>query len=302
MSHSIKRIIKIGWKEFKRNKGLSIATLLIMTMVTSLITILFLLNSVSQKMVSDIENKVDISVYFADQASEEEIDTAKSEIAKISEVKEVEYISKNQALESFIEDHRNDPLLVESLTELGYNPFLSSLNIKAWEASQYEQVTNLLESGSFQEIIDKVDYHQRKEVIDKIFGLTNSINTAGLFLTIILAVMAVLIAFNTTRIAIYNSKEEVSVMRLVGASNNFVRGPFLIQGAIIGVISAILTFILTIFISFLFDSQIKSFTSSISIFNIFVSNIWIILLIQLAVGVGLGIISSYIAIRKYLKA
>jgi len=301
MMTSIKRIIKIGWKEFSRNIGLSIATLLIMVMVISLVTMLFILNPVSKQIISDVEKRVDVSVYFKENASEEDITNAQLEISKISEVKEISYISKDQALEIFIDKHREDPLLIESLTELGYNPFLPSLNIKAWEPSQYEQIANFFESGEMNEIIDKVDYHQRKSVIEKLFALTDGINNIGLFFSIFFGIIAILVAFNTVRIAIYSSKEEISVMRLVGASNSFIRGPFIVQGAIIGFIAAIITFFITLGLSYGFDARVQIIAPGISILSIFLNNIFLLLLIQLATGVGLGIISSCIAIRKYLK-
>jgi len=301
MLTSFKRIVKIGWKEFSRNMGLSIATLLIMVMVISLVTMLFLLNPVSDKIVSSIQEKVDVSVYFEELTTKDEVEAVRSEISRISEVKEAIYISKDQALQNFIDKHRDDPLLMESLTELGYNPFLDSINIRAWEPSQYSQVASLLETGEFKDIINKVDYHEREAIIGSVFTLSRGINSIGLFFSILFGIIAVLIAFNAVRIAINNSKEEISVMRLVGASNSFIRGPFLIQGVIIGFIAAIITFFITFGLSYGFDAKIQTFASEISIFGIFLSNLFLLLLIQLATGIGLGIISSYIAIRKYLK-
>ena len=301
MLTSFGRIIKIGWKEFSRNIGISIATIFIMVMVISLITMLFLLNPVSDALISSVEDKVDISVYIREYVRIEEIMEFKSEIARIPEVENVDYVSKEEALETFIETHKDDPVLIESLTEVGYNPFLSSLNVRAWQASQYEQVTNFLEAGTFQSLIDKVDYHQRKSVIDRVFALTNGINKTGIFFSIIFGVIAVLIVFNAVRIAIHSSREEISVMRLVGASNWFVRGPFLIQGIIVGFISALITLLITFIFAYFLEPRVRSLAPEISIWGIFLSNLVVLFLIQLATGIGLGIISSYTAVRKYLK-
>jgi len=296
-----KRVIKTGWKGFKRNIGLSLATILIMVIVISLATLLFLLNPVSKILIADIEEKVDISVYFKEDISSEYILEVESEISKIPEVKDVEYISKNQALEKFIEKHKDDPVLMESLTELGSNPFLASLNVRAWKPSQYEQVVNLLETSSFNNLIDKVDYYQRKPVIERVFSTVSGLNKIGIFFSIVFAAIAVLIAFNTIRIAIYNSGEEISIMRLIGASNWFVRGPFLIQGIVIGFIAVLITLLITLGLCYGFDARIKTIAPDISMYNIFISNFFFLFLIQLATGIGLGIISSYIAVRKYLK-
>lgn len=301
MLTSFKRIIKTGWKGFSRNIGLSMATIFVMAMVISLATLLFLLNPAADILVSNILDKVDISVYFKEDAIPEDILRAKSEISMIPEVKEVEYVSKEEALERFIERHKDDPTMMESLTEIGNNPFLASLNIKAWEISQYGQVSNFLEAASFKDLIDKVDYYQRKPVINKILSVVSGINKGGIFLSIVLGLIAILIAFNAIRIAIYNSSEEISTMRLVGASNKFIRGPFLIQGIVVGVFAAFITLLITFGISWGFDSRIEAVAPEISTFSLFLSNFWVLLLIQLATGIGLGIISSTIAIRKYLK-
>ena len=222
---SLKRIVKGGWIAFSRNIGLSIATIFVMVMVIFLITFLFLFNTASKILTSSIQEKVDISVYFKKEVLPERILEVKSDLAQIPDVKEVEYVSEGQALEKFIERHRDDPLLMESLTEVGENPFLTSLNIKAWQASQYEQVSKFLETSSYKNLIEKVDYYQRKPVIDKIFSITSAVNKIAFFLIVVLGLIAVLVALNTIRIAIYNSKEEIATMRLVGASNWFIRGP-----------------------------------------------------------------------------
>ncbi len=298
---SFKRIIKTGCKGFSRNIGLSVATIFVMAMVISLATLLFLLNPISNILVSDILEKVDISVYFKEDIASEDILEAKSEISMIPEVKEVEYVSKEEALERFIEKHKDDPTIMESLTEIDQNPFLASLNIRAWEISQYGQVSNFLETASFKDLIDKVDYYQRKPVIDKVFSVISGINKGGIFFSIVLGLIAILIAFNAVRIAIYNSKEEISTMRLVGASNRFIRGPFLVQGIIVGVFAALVTFLITFGVCWGFDSRIGAVAPGISTFSLFLSNFWALLFLQLATGVGLGIISSTVAIRKYLK-
>lgn len=301
MFTSFKRIFKAGWKNFSRNIGLSFATIFILLMVISLVTLLFLLNPAFKILISNIQGKVDVSVYFKKDVPPENILGAKSEISKIPEVKDVEYISSDEALERFIEKHKDDPVLMESLTEIGENPFAASLNIKAWQASQYEQVVSFLENGPFKDLINKVDYYQRKPIIEKVFSITTTVNKTGIIFSIILGVVAVLVAFNTIRIAIYNSGEEISIMRLVGAPNRFIRGPFLVQGAIAGFIAVLIALLITFGICYFLDPKIKIIISEISIFGLFLSNFWLLILIQLATGIGIGIFSSMIAIRKYLK-
>ncbi|MFH1656578.1 MAG: permease-like cell division protein FtsX [Candidatus Nealsonbacteria bacterium] len=298
---TLKRIFKIGFNNFFRNVGLSISTIFIIVMVVFLVTTLFLFNFASKILIADIEKKVDVSVYFEKEVLTENIMEIKSELVNMSEVREVEYVSKEQALEKFIERHRDDPVLMESLTEVGENPFLASLSIKANEAFQYENIVSFLDNDSYKASINKVDYFQRKPVIERLFTITNGINRIGITITIILGIIAVLIIFNTIRIAICNTNQEISVMKLVGASNWFVRGPFLIQGIISGIIATLIVLISTFGITYLINDNVKFIAPQIDIFSIFLSSIWMLISIQLFVSVGLGILSSMIAVRKYLK-
>jgi len=297
----LKRIIKSGWKSFSRNIGLSSATIFIMVMVISMITFLYILNPISNILIEDVQKKVDVSVYFKDGVLEEDIYFVKAEIGKVSQVKEVKYISKEEALEIFLERHKEDPVLIESLTEVGYNPFLASLNIKAQKISQYEEIANFLQTEEYSSLVEEIDYHQRKPVIDKVFATTAGVRRIGIFFSLIFGLIAIIIAFNAVRIAIHNRDEEISTMRLVGASNKFVRGPFLVQGIIVGSVAAIIAFLLSFIIFWAANARVASIIPGLNIFGIFLSNILWLLLIQFGTGIGLGVISSLIAIRKYLK-
>jgi cell division transport system permease protein len=298
---ALKRIIKSGWQSFARNGGLSFATVSIILLVTLLITSLYLLGGVTQFLISDLEEKVDISVYFKEDSFESDILKLKDEVSKIPEVKEVEYVSKEEILDRFSQRHKDNPILMESLQELGINPFLPSLNIKAWQSSQYAAVSNFLENNSFKNIIEKIDYHQRKPIIDKLSNVISDINRAGIVLSVVLAVVAVLVAFNTIRLAIYNFREEISIMRLVGASNWFIRGPFIIQGAIAGLVSALISSLIVFALCYFLSPKLESAIPGFHLFNYLISNYLIVILGQFAIGLILGVFSSVIAIRKYLE-
>ena len=298
---TLKRIFRSAWLSFSRDGGLIIANIFIIVLTISVITSLFLFKDVSQFIISGIQEKVDISVYFKYEVAEEDILTAKEEISEIIEVKEVEYVSKNEALEIFTERHKDDPVLMESLVEVGVNPFLASLNIKAFEASQYQSIANFLEGAGFENIVEKVDYHERRPVIERIFALTSNLNKFGIGFSIILVIIAVLVAFNTIRLAIYNSREEIKIQRLVGASNWFIRGPFLAQGAIAGFFAALICLLLFVILTWALSSGIEVLFPGLNIFSLFVANFWLIFFLQLVTGIGLGVVSSLIAVRRYLE-
>lgn len=295
----LKRIIKIGYNNFFRNMSLNIATVFVIIIVVSLISVLYVFNTGSNMLISSIQEKVDISIYFSEDIPTEDILSVKSTLSDIPEVKKIDYISKEESLDNFIERHKDDPLVIESLTEIGTNPFLASLSIHAKDGLDYEKITEFLKADSYSNMIEKVDYYQRKPVIEKVFAITSGVTKGGISLSIILGVIAVLIAFNTVRIAICNSQEEISVMRLVGASNLFIRGPFLVQGIIWGLLSAIISFILIFVITYGINSPLSSITS-INIFSLFMANIWALLLIQIGSGIAIGVLSSLAAVEKYL--
>jgi len=297
-----KRIIRLGWQAFSRDGGAAVATCFIIVLTISLVTTFFFLNEISQFLISRLEEKVDISVYFKENIPEEDILDVKDELSRNSEVKDIKYVSREQALLDFVERHKQDPLLMKSLEEVGINPFLASLNIRAADPSQYEKITASLEGSSFKDLIEKIDYYQRKSVIERIFSLTASIKKFGLIFSILLLLLSFLVVLNTTRLAIYNMSEEIKIQKLVGASNWFLRGPFLVQGAISGIVSACISLFIFTAICWFLGPKTEALLSGFNLWKYFQSSFLIIVLIQFGTGILLGEISSTIAIRKYLEA
>lgn len=295
------RIIKTGFQNFWRNAWLSIATISIIFLTLFVINALLLLNVVTQSVVTNLENKVDISAYFESRSPESEILAVRQEIIKLSEVKSAEYISKDEALKQFKERHKDDPVLLQSLEELNENPLQASLNIKAQSASQYGAIVNFLDQSKYKSLIAKVNYNQNKEVIERVSALASNIGRGGLIASFILALMAVFVTFNTVRLTMYNWKDEISVMRLVGASNWYIRGPFLVEGMIYGAISALITLIIACPVLYFVSPKITSFLPEVDLFYFFQVNIFQILILLVVIGVALGSISSFIAIRRYLR-
>lgn len=295
----LKRIIKIGYKNFFRSISLNIATVFVIVIVVSLISIIFIFSIASKILIADIQEKVDVSIYFIEDALTEDILSVKSALSEIPEVKKVDYISKEESMDKFIERHKEDPVIIESLAEIGNNPFLASLSVHANYGFEYEKIAEFLNGDSYKNIVEKIDYYQRKPVIDKVFSITSGVTKGGISLSIILGVIAVLIAFNTVRIAICNSDEEISVMRLVGASNLFIRGPFLVQGIIWGILSAFISFVFIFIICYGINSPVSNM-AGISVLGLFFSNIWMLILIQLGSGIAIGSLSGMAAVEEYL--
>lgn len=302
MFTNFKRIFNFALQDFSRNKGISVAAIFVLVVTIMLVTGLLFFRGASQFLISEIQDRIDITAYFKEDAEEQDILSAREEILKISpNIKNVEYVSKDQALQIFNEKHKDNPVLSKALEEVGTNPFLPSLNITTnGDPAQFAEVSNVLQTANFSKFIDKVDFSQKKDTIEKVFSITSNINNFGIILGIILVILAMLVVFNTIKLAVDSSKEEISTMRIVGASDWFIRGPFIIQGAIYGFIAFLFCLLLSALSAYILSPKISAVLPGFSAFEYFISNIWILILIQLLFGAGVGIISSYIVVRKYL--
>ncbi|TSC56022.1 MAG: cell division protein [Parcubacteria group bacterium Greene0714_21] len=298
---ALERIILLGWEKFSRDKSSTWAALIVTAVVVFMFSSLLFLQGVSVFLLSRLENSVDVSVYFAQDASEEDILAFKERLLPVPEVKDAVYISKDKALEEFVALHKNDQFIVDALETIGTNPLLASLNILAKDPGQYPKIAQFLEQEAFSGIVERVDYKDRQNVIQRMEELTKGIRLVVLIVSVGLAFIAVLVAFNTIRLTIYNSRDEIEVMRLVGASNSFIQGPFVVQGIVVGVFGGLLTFLFLFFLSWFAGPRFESFLSGFNLFEYFTSHVFLFLALEFGVGIGLGVVSSVVAIQKYLR-
>lgn len=313
---TLNRIIKFGLINFWRNGWLSTATVLIMSVTLSVWTSLFLLNVVLTSVLNTLSEKVDISVYFSVDAKESDILSLKEKLTNLGEVSNVTYVSVDEALEIFKKRHADDEILLKSVEELGDNPLEASLNVLAKDASKYESVSNFLNQFSAQggsppdgragasggqNIISKVNYAENKTVIERFNNIIGVLRQSGFAASLVLALITFLVAFNTVRLAIYSSREEITIMKLVGASNRFVRGPFIVEGVLHGLVASAFAFMIIIPGVAFIGPKLFNFLPDINLVNYLGDNFWSLLLFQTFGGVTLGIFSSWFAIRKYLK-
>lgn len=302
MLFNLKRILKFSWTDFSRNRGNNFAAIFVLAVPILVATFLFLFQGFSHFVISQIQAKMDVTAFFKEDAVEQDILTVKDELLKLSsEIKSVQYISKEQALQEFTDRHKNDPDFIKALEEVGINPFLPSLNIITNNPYQYEKVSNFLEQGPYSQFIEKVDYSQKKDTIEKVFSITSNINRFGFILGAALFLVAILVVLNTIKLSIDGSKDEITTMKLVGASNWFIRGPFIVQGLICGLVAFLICLIASGLVIYFLSPKLKVLTPGFSIFNYFMNNVGIIILIQVGFGVGLGALASLILVRSYLK-
>ncbi len=295
------RIIKYGFQGFLRNKWLSASTVSIMILTLVVFEGVVLFNVFADNAMDAIKEKVDISVYFRSNVAEDDMLNIKRILENFDEVKSVEYMSRDEALELFKERHADDEIITQTLEELDTNPLLASLNVKAKDLSHYDIIATYLGSVSLQNIVEKVTYAQNELVINRLGSLVNGLNTGVLALTLFLAFLAVMVTFNTIGLAIFSNKEQIGIMRVVGAANKFIRGPYIVEGIIYGFIAAVISMLLYVPIVNIVSPHLASFVPSFDLKEYFGGNISYLFFCQLLMGIGLGIVSSIIAVRRYLK-
>ncbi len=302
----IKRVTKAGFVNFWRNGFVSFASVLIMVVTLFTLGSVVFLGAILESSLIQLQNKVDINVYFVTDTPESDILNLKTSLEVLPEVASVEYITREDALAKFRERHADDQTILGALEELDDNPLGAVFNIKARETSQYGAVAEFLESPAAlgagqQQIIQKINYYDNKIVIERLSEIINSTERLGFSLSLVLIILSLIITFNTIRLAIYTAREEISVMRLVGASNRYVRSPFVVEGIMYGVVAAIIVLILFYPLTLWVGPMTERFFGSINIFEYYLDHFGQMFLIILSSGIVLGAVSSYLAVRRYLK-
>jgi len=300
-SNNIKRIFKSGYNSFKRNRWLSIATLITMILSITVLTGVLLLNYGTNSFIKEIQNKVDVSLYFKTDVAEADILKVQEEIGGLKTVSKVEYTSREQALQKFKEKSSKDSVILQTLDEIGDNPLSASLNIKAKQAGDYSKIITYVENSMFKDKLLSVDFSENRNLVGRANSLSRGIAISTILLTVILSGVAVIVAFNTIRMAIHSVGDELRIMNLVGGSNWFIRGPFMVEGILYGIISGFATFLLYVPLVLIIGGKIDKFLGFVSITRYFFGHAILILLAQLVFGMLLGVASSMMATNKYLK-
>lgn len=296
------RIIKAGIVNFVRNGVLSFASTTIMVLTLLSLSLFFIVNVALTTGIKAIQDKIDISAYLNDNVKEEQIVDMQKRFAELSEVKTVKYVSKTEALDIYKKQNAGNTKLLESLEGIE-NPLPASIEIKVHDPSKLDQVTGVFEEEKYKPLVRKVSYKENKAVIDKLFSATEFIKRLGIAATTAFATVALIIVFNTIRIAIFSQKDDIEIMRLVGATNWFIRGPFILEGILIGLIATIVSMIGLAAILYYAGPALANYFGGVGsdVTGYLNQNVVTIFLIQLAISVVLGVASSWLALRRYLK-
>ena len=303
-THTLMRIIRAGMLNFKRHRLVSVASVLVMSVTLFVLALLIFLQAILGSTIANLEKRVDVKVYFVTGAKEEKILALQKILQDLPEVASVKYTSEQEELENFRLRHQDDALVLQALDEIGKNPLGGSFEIKARETAQYESIVKILDQDTLtaesRSIIDKVNYNQNKPVIERLSRIIRGSRLLGIGVTLIAAIIAIIITFNTIRLTMHFTREEIRVMRLVGASRMYVRGPFVVEGFLYGLLATLLTVVLLIPLTFWAGQNLTDFLG-INLMSYFISHSIQIVFILIVSGVFLGGISSLLAVRSYLK-
>lgn len=300
------RVARAAALNFWRNIWLSVATTVIMTITLLMMSSLYFANIFGAQVLRTIEQKVDVSVTFKENVQDEYIKAIADELRARPDVEDVKIISSEEALAIFRDRHSDEPLIEETLQELENNPLPASLYIVATDPQLYETIARNLEADKYSPFIEKINFESSRGVIERLITLIDSAKNIGIIVTFLFAILAALIMFNTVRLAIYSFREEIEIMRLVGASRWFIQGPFLIESICVALLAVAITLAIVYPVldavspqlqRFFFDAQNEQF----SLYDYAREHTLRIVSIQVAAAVSLAFISSYVAIRRYLR-
>lgn len=300
------RTIKFALQNVYRNIWLTVMTVTILVLALFSVSIVISLNSVSMQLLTSVKQKVDISIAVLPDASEDQAKALVDRIKVLPEVKSVTYVSPDEALEEFRIQHQDEPNIQETLDLLEENPLPARIIISSKEIESFPSILSFLNQDENSEIVstDTDEVEQAQIVIERLSGLSDQIQKIALGVTIIFIIISFLVVFNTIRIAIYTHREEIGIMKLVGASNWFVRIPFLIEGVLYAFFATVITIaILAPVLGFLAPHLNDAFFASynINISQFFETHLLSLIAYQFLGAAVLNMASASFAISRYLK-
>lgn len=302
---NFKRIIHLAWQSFSRNKGLSFQVIFIMAVAVFFVVSFFVARGIGLTLLTEIEKKVDISIYFKADTTEADILKARDQIALFSDkIKRIDYVSIDEALDVFKQEHQDDPLYLNALNEIEANPFSPSLKIYSEDSAYYAKISDYFRNEARKDMIEGISYEQPKnrQAMERLSVILKTVKVMGLAMAILLGLLVIVITSNIINLTLAVLQEEIATMKLVGASNWFVRGPFITQTIFYGLAAVVLVDLLTGAGIYFFNLKAGGWLLGFNLFDYFWRNLPLIFGSQLAFVLLLGVAATFLVMRKRLKA
>ena len=303
---TVKRIFRAGLLDFWRNGFVSVASILMLVFTLFIIGVAMFASVIVNTTVTQLQYKANMSVTMQTTASEESVLNLKASIEALPEVQSVTYQNREDVLVAFKDRFADDQLTIQSLGEVG-NPFGAKLTITAKDISAYDSIAGFLktqvDSGAAASVVDKINFYDQKyhDALVNLQNVTASAQKIGLVALIVFILTTIAIALNTLRLAIYSSREEIQVQRLVGASAFFIRAPFIIEGVLYGLVAGVITLLLFYPLTWWVGNATAQFFGGVNVFSYYLSHFPFFFLVIVGTGVLLGGVASFLAVRRYLK-
>ncbi len=303
---SFLRILRTAFQNLWRNLGLSITTMVVMLITLLMLSFLYLANVLGGAALESIEEKVDLLVNFKENVQQQYIEAVAQEIRTRQDVESVKIISADQALENFRALHADDPSIEDSLKEISDNPLPASVYIVATEPRFYQNIAKQLEADKYSPYIDEVKYEDSKKTYERLIAFVGAVKNFGIIITAIFSVLVMMIVFNTVRLAIYSFREEIDIMRLVGASRWYIQGPFVIESMLVGILAVGISVglqypLLKAIAPTLQDYFLGGQNTALDIYQ-YITAHWVSFVgLQLLLAIVLSFLSSSVAVRRFLK-
>jgi cell division transport system permease protein len=295
------RIIKFAFQNVYRNIWLSLVTITIMILALLSVNFLLFLNVLGTELIAMAQDKVNIQIYFKTEATDAEVHAAEADLLELAEVTNVRFVGKDEALGQFVSKHQGG-VISRALDELDRNPLGNALYVKSDSLDAYPSILKHIEQAKYQKLVKQEKLIDHEALIAKINTMSGTAKKVGLFMSLIFAVIVVLVVFNTIRIAIYTHGEEIGIMKLVGASNWFVRMPFIVEGLVFAWIATLIVTVIMFPLLGALQPYIETFfEGTFSMLAYYASNLPGILMWEFIGASLLNIVASSIAIGKYLK-
>ncbi|WP_426350117.1 permease-like cell division protein FtsX [Alloiococcus sp. CFN-8] len=290
---SIKYFMSDAFKSIWRNRTISLASVATVAATLFIFGVFLLVGLNINEAVADVEDKIEVRVYLDLEATEEQVDSIETQLNSETGVAEIEFETKEQALENFRKELKGKEDLLDGYDEEN-NPMQASFIVKLAEpkyAQDIEKKYNNVEG------VDEVGNDQ--EIIDKIAGLAKTVRWVGIAIFIILIAVSLFLIGNTIKITVFSRRREVGIMKFVGATDWFIRWPFVIEGIVIGIIGALVS---TVILYFAYRYLYTSITTGMFITTL-VEPVYVLSTITwefLLAGIFIGAVGSILSLRKFL--
>lgn len=297
------RVGKFAWQGFWRNFWLSLATISIIVLASLTINALVTLNVVADSAIAALEKKIDISMYFDPEVDVVKVREVQGYLETLTQVRAIRLVPPDEALREFRRRHANDTAILESLEELGDNPFGATLVVTARQPEDYLAIIEVVKNSPYRDLVAEENFVDHRKTIDEISLIADRINRSGIIVSALFILIAVLIVFTTIRVAIYTHRDEIAIMKLVGASNAFITAPFMLEGVLYALVACGVTAAITFPALNAIQPYLQNFFTGVplNLVDHFRQNFTYVFGLQIVGITLLNMLGSGVAIRRYLK-